>query len=98
GVWQGERILPEGWVEFSRTPAPTRPPERGVNGYGAQFWLLDGVEGLPRGTFTTSGNKGQHATVIPAEDMVVIRTGVDPLGFRWNHDRFVRDAIDAFED
>jgi len=35
GVWRGERILPEGWVEYSTTPTPKA--EQG--GYGAQWWL-----------------------------------------------------------
>ena len=35
GVWEGERILPQGWVTYSRTPAPAAPDER----YGAHFWL-----------------------------------------------------------
>jgi CubicO group peptidase (beta-lactamase class C family) len=35
GVWEGERILPEGWVTYSRTPAPAAPEGR----YGAHFWL-----------------------------------------------------------
>ncbi len=95
GVWQGERILPEGWVAFSRTPAPTRPPERGVNGYGAQFWLLDQHDGVPPGTFTTAGNKGQWVTVVPDERLVIVRTGVDPQGVRWEQHRFVAEVVDA---
>ena len=32
GVWDSNRVLPEGWVKFSTTPGPYR-------GYGAGFWL-----------------------------------------------------------
>lgn len=96
GVWNGQRLLPEGWVEFAARPAPALTRGAGRQGYGAQFWLLDGVEDLPPGTYTTSGNKGQHATIIPAHNMVVVRTGVDPLGHRFNIARFARDAIDEF--
>ncbi len=97
GVWNGRQLLPKGWAEFVAQPAPALARAPGKQGYGAQFWLLDGVENLPDGTYTTSGNKGQHATIIPAHDMVVVRTGVDPLGYRFNIARFVRDAIDAFD-
>jgi len=95
GVWNGRRILPEGWAEFVATPAPAQPPP-GEWGYGAQFWLLDGVSGLPPRTFTTAGNKGQYGTVVRARDLVVVRTGVDPLGVRWNHPQFVADVLGAF--
>ncbi len=96
GVWNGERLLPEGWAAYVTQPAPARALEAGSPGYGAQFWLLGGVEGLPPDAYTTSGNKGQHVTVVPSENLVVVRTGVDPLGYRWNHPRFVRDVMDAF--
>lgn len=33
GVWDGERVLPEGWVDYTRTPSPTNPE------YGAHWWL-----------------------------------------------------------
>jgi CubicO group peptidase (beta-lactamase class C family) len=35
GVWDGERLLPDGWVDFVRTPAPawSQPV------YGGMFWL-----------------------------------------------------------
>ena len=98
GVWAGERILPEGWTAFAANPAPASTTDKGSQGYGAQFWLLNGVAGLPSGTYTTSGNKGQHATIIPAHDMVVVRTGVDPQGSRWDHPQFVADVIDTFTD
>ncbi len=95
GVWDGERLLPEGWVEFSSTPAPARPEVDGEQGYGAQFWLMDGLPGVPEGTFTTAGNKGQFVTAVPKHDLVIVRTGVDPLGKRWAHDEFVAEIVDT---
>src|SRR5690606_489287 len=35
GVWEGRRILPEGYVDFVRAPAPAW----GEPTYGGQFWL-----------------------------------------------------------
>jgi CubicO group peptidase (beta-lactamase class C family) len=97
GVWNGQRILPEGWVEFSRTPAPARPLEEGSRGYGAHFWLLGTMPGIPEGTYTTAGNKGQFVTVVPDHDLVIVRTGVDPLGTSWLHERFVAEIISQLD-
>lgn len=95
GVWNGKRLLPEGWVKFSATPAPAKPPVAGEWGYGAQFWLLDRMPGVPPGTYTTAGNKGQYVTVVPGQDLVIIRTGVDPDGARFQQDRLVADVVRA---
>jgi CubicO group peptidase (beta-lactamase class C family) len=95
GVWNGKRLLPEDWVKFSATPAPTRSPQTGQWGYGAQFWLLDQMPGVPKGTFTTAGNKGQYVTVVPGHDLVIVRTGVDPNGKRFGQRTFVADVVDA---
>ncbi len=95
GVWSGKRLLPEGWVKFSSAPAPARPPVAGEWGYGAQFWLLDTMPGVPAGTFTTAGNKGQYVTIVPGHDLVIVRTGIDPAGKRWAHDRLVADIVAA---
>ncbi|HKB82033.1 MAG TPA: serine hydrolase domain-containing protein [Burkholderiales bacterium] len=95
GVWNGKRLLPEGWVKFSATPAPTRPPVPGQWGYGAQFWLLDQMPGVPAGTFTTAGNKGQYVTIVPGHDLVIVRTGVDPDGKRWAQDQLVAAVVAA---
>ncbi|HEX5766312.1 MAG TPA: serine hydrolase [Woeseiaceae bacterium] len=92
GVWEGERLLPEDWVRFSRMPAPAKPVEPGTRGYGAQFWLLGSIAGIPEDTYTTAGNKGQYVTVLPS-GLVIVRTGVDPLGTSWEHERFVADVI-----
>ncbi len=35
GVWAGRRILPAGWVAYTRSPAPADPKGE----YGAHFWL-----------------------------------------------------------
>ncbi len=95
GVWNGNRLLPEGWVKFSSTPAPTRPPVAGQWGYGAQFWLLDQMPGVPPGTFTTAGNKGQYVTIVPGHDLLIVRTGVDPDGKRFQQDRLVAAVVEA---
>ena len=95
GVWQGQRILPEGWVRFLTTPAPTRPNEPEKHGYGAQFWLLDQYPGVPEGTFTTAGNKGQYVTVVPSQNLVIVRTGVNPNGVRWQQQDFTAAILAA---
>lgn len=96
GVWKQERLLPEGWVEFSRTPAPARPVEPGTRGYGAQFWLLSSSREIPENTYTTAGNKGQYVTIVPS-GLVIVRTGVDPLGSSWEHERFVADIMSGLD-
>jgi len=96
GVWEGERILPQGWTDFVAQPAPGFPRKVGERGYGGQFWLLDQLPGVPAGTYTTAGNKGQFAIVLPAENMVIVRTGVDPNGVQWDLAGFIRDMLATF--
>lgn len=95
GVWNGKRILPQGWLKFSTTPAPTKPPQAGQWGYGAQFWLLDQMPGVPVGTYTTAGNKGQYVTVVPGQNLVIVRTGVDPDGRFFQQHALVADVVKA---
>ena len=96
GTWDGRRLLPEGWTDFVSTPAPSRPPQQGELGYGAQFWLLDQIPGVPEGTYSSMGNKGQYVTVVPGHDLVIVRTGVDPRGKQFDLGAFVRDVAQAF--
>jgi len=98
GVWLGQRVLPEGWVKFLATSAPTRPPVPGEWGYGAQFWLFDQMPGVPQGTFSTAGRKGQYVTVVPKHDLVIVRTGVDPEGSEFMQDRLIADIVRAIGD
>ena len=97
GVWGGERILPEGWVRFVTTPAPSQPPARADGskrfGYGAQWWLLGGFEGLPEDTFAALGNRGQSLTIIPSRDLIIVRRGFDDNGGnQFNVARFASDV------
>ena len=72
GVWNGQRLLPEGFAKFVSTPAPAwRRPE-----YGGQFWVNGiGNWNLPRDAYFASGAGGQHTFVVPSHDLVVVRMG-----------------------
>ena len=76
GVWEGERILPEGWVELISTPAPWDPDQS----YGGLFWLNRGgrFDRIPRDAFWASGFMGQTTMVIPSRDFVIVRLGPSP--------------------
>ncbi|MEX2579213.1 MAG: serine hydrolase [Verrucomicrobiales bacterium] len=78
GVWQGERILPEGWTEFVRTPAPADEKEN----YGGMFWLnrAPRMERVPKDAYWASGFMGQVTMVIPSRNLVVVRLGPSPGG------------------
>ncbi len=97
GRWEGEQLLPEDWSDFASQAAPALPREAGKQGYAAQFWLMDTLDGVPAGTYTTAGNKGQLATIVPGHNMVIVRTGVDPNRKRWAHDRFIAEVLAAFD-
>jgi len=101
GVWNGERILPEGWVAYSVTPTLAAPQ----GGYGAQFWLNAGspddpddrwMPKLPTDIYSTRGLDGQFVTVIPSHDLVVVRLGLT-INYmkRWDHQQFLRMIMEA---
>jgi len=78
GRWDGRRILPEGWVDFTRTPAPAKN-----NGtFGAHFWV-SGEPGPEQWrtldadieAFQMNGNGGQFVVMVPDRDLVVVRLG-----------------------
>ncbi len=72
GVWLGERILPEGWVEFVSSPAPAWDEPR----YGGLFWLnRTGGWNLPRDAYLMAGGGGQRTLIVPSLDLVVVRLG-----------------------
>ena len=72
GIWQGERVLPEGWTTFATTPAPAW--EKG--NYGGQIWLnRTGEYDLPRDAFYMAGGGGQHVFIVPSLDLVIVRMG-----------------------
>lgn len=79
GVWEGERVLPAGWVRYVTTPAPAQPTGSGP-GYGAQWWLYGPKHGLPEGTYAARGNRGQYVVVVPSRRVVVVRRGFDAVG------------------
>lgn len=97
GVWLNQRILPAGWVKYMTTPAPAQPPASEGIGYGAQVWLYGPKNGLPEGTFSAIGNRGQYVMVIPSADVVIVRRGFDPVHGRFQMDRFAAEVLEALE-
>jgi CubicO group peptidase (beta-lactamase class C family) len=85
GMWDGRRVLPEGWVDFARTHGT------GTNAdiYGAGWWLApkEGAgrpypiyvdTGPERDGFSAQGFEGQYTLVVPSKDLIVVRLGMTP--------------------
>lgn len=90
GVWEGRRLLPEGWVDFARTPGPDGDI------YGAHWWITP-TEGTGRpmralltdnrlsDAFSAQGRAGQLILVVPSKDLVIVRLGLfDDTIPHWN--------------
>jgi CubicO group peptidase (beta-lactamase class C family) len=100
GVWQGERIMPRGWVKYSTTPTPQAP--RGE--YGALFWLNAGSPldpedrrwpSAPRDAFAALGFQEQKVIIIPSKKLVLVRFGATSDRKAWNSDEFIADVLAA---
>lgn len=99
GVWQGERLLPAGWVAYSTTPTPAAPKGQ----YGAHFWLNGGKGAkptermypqLPADTFFARGYQGQIIAIIPSRKLVVVRLGMT-YDDKWGMEPFIKSVLDA---
>jgi CubicO group peptidase (beta-lactamase class C family) len=98
GVWEGERLISEDWIEFVRTPAPASG--RRGHDYGGQWWLVpdERKQEVPADAYSTAGNRGQYVIVDPSHDLVIVRRGLDygRQGFdRWD---LLREVLKAFPD
>jgi CubicO group peptidase (beta-lactamase class C family) len=83
GVYNNERLLPEGWVKESAIVAPSAT----LGQYGYQFWLNAGPKNdskqrkfpaAPTEMFYADGFEGQHIFIIPSKKLVVVRLGFAP--------------------
>ncbi|MCA8899197.1 MAG: serine hydrolase [Hyphomonas sp.] len=81
GMWTEGRILPEGWVDFSRTD----PPQAEGNVYGAGFWITPAANpshpdqtahSPPFDAFSAQGHEGQTIWIVPSRDLVIVRLGL----------------------
>jgi CubicO group peptidase (beta-lactamase class C family) len=98
GVWNNERILPEGWSRYVSTRGPAQPPASTSRaGYGAQFWSYDRVDGLPDLAYSPNGALGQYAMIVPSKNVVVVRRGFDSSGPGFRIAKFSADVIAALE-
>jgi len=109
GVWEGERILPEGWVDYIASPLGPQPPEKRADGspipgYGAQWWLYNerfkhSHPGIPTDTFAARGNRGQFLVVIPSRELVIVRRGYDMAGGEgFKLAKFIEDVLAALDE
>ena len=103
GIWEGGRILPEGWVEYTTTPTPKAPRGR----YGAHFHLNRGqlddsqnrsFPNLPSDLYLADGYQGQHVVIIPSKNLVIVRLGMSYQGSGWNLEGLIEGVIKAIGD
>ncbi len=93
GVFEGDTVLPPGWVEFTRQEAPNSEGQ-----YAAGFWLkepnpLNDLKDVPGDVYFADGFLGQRVYIIPSRKLVVVRMGYSMKDFNMND--FLREIIAA---
>lgn len=93
GVFNGVRILPEGWVKYTTTPASA---SNGI--YGSFFWLNRSkrLPSVPEDMFACDGHDGQHIYILPTQELVVVVLGFSQTSKGgMDTDRLLRDILSA---
>ena len=99
GVWNGERILPEGWVKQT----VTSPAANKLKNYGYQFWL-NGLNkndpskrkypDVPADMFYCDGYAYQAIYIIPSKKLVVVRLGLT-LDRSFDENAFLKSILET---
>ncbi|HLN74738.1 MAG: serine hydrolase domain-containing protein [Methylococcaceae bacterium] len=93
GMFNGGRILPEGWVKYTTTPGSGNKGE-----YGALFWLNKSkyFPSAPEDMFSCNGHEGQHIFIIPSKELVIVVLGYSPKPDRiMDFDSLLGDILKA---
>jgi CubicO group peptidase (beta-lactamase class C family) len=100
GVWQGQRLLPEGFVAMMATPVAA---SGGQYGHGfVWLWGSDGVTpgrnpdaefGIPPDTFWMLGHDGQSIAVIRSRQLVIVRMGLTPTSEHYTAQPLVQTIL-----
>ncbi len=100
GMANGRRVLPESWIDFTRTAAPAAPTPL----YGAMFWLNQGpatgpgvrsYPHCPSDMYLADGHNGQSVAIVPSRGMVIVRLGWTPEGRHFDIDRYFSAILAA---
>jgi CubicO group peptidase (beta-lactamase class C family) len=102
GVWQGQALLPAGYVALMATPVTA---SRGQYGHGG-VWLWgsdasvpgqnpDAAFGIPADTFWMKGHDGQNIAIIPSRQLVIVRLGLTPWSDGYQPQPLVKAILDA---
>ena len=97
GMWNGERLLPEGFVAAMQRPTAAS----GGRYTEIQAWQVgpgdepDESFGLTPETFWLQGHDGQVVAVIPSQRLVVVRLGLTPSRLGYRPQNLVKAVSDA---
>jgi len=104
GIWQGQRILPDGWVAYSSK----RTEVSQYGAYAAHFWK-NATEpttdfesnqywpNLPDDMYYASGYEGQNIVIIPSKELVIVRLGQTRDRKNWDMGLFVEEILKGLE-
>jgi CubicO group peptidase (beta-lactamase class C family) len=102
GVWNGKRLLPEGWTKYVATVTDKAPKGE----YGAHFWLNSTEKSeecfcyypdAPKDLYSANGFEGQRVFIIPSKDMVIVRMGQTKGREDFDFNKFLKEIIDSVE-
>jgi len=102
GVWQGQELLPHGYVAMMASPVAA---SGGEYGHGL-VWLWgsdaatpgtnpDTAYGIPPDTFWMEGHDGQSTAIIPSRQLVIVRLGLTPARDHYQPQPLVKAVLDA---
>jgi len=102
GTWQGQELLPTGYVAMMATPVPASHGQYGMG----QTWLWgsdavtpgvnpDAAFGIPPDTFWMSGHDGQSVCIVKSRQLVIVRLGLTPYAVGYSPQPLVKAILEA---